>query len=121
MLYTAGIGASGGDALPGGNVVLQPSYAAEDRVLERFVAFIGEKSAQIEERTARVRFAIFPPFEIVWGEEFARLAAPKGPLDVKDFYNLADAVDYARDRWGIDPSLWHRESQRPEAVAEGRP
>jgi hypothetical protein len=88
--------------------------------LEFFVAHVGERSARIEERTARVRFLIFPPFEISWGEEFASLRAPKGPLDVKDFYNLADAVDYARDRWGIDPSLWQRGSQvasQPAAAA----
>lgn len=93
----------------------QAGFSGEDRVLELFVAFVGERSARIEERTARVRFLIYPPFEIDWGESYARLSPPKGPLDVKDFYNLADAVDYARDRWGIDPSLWQREPRAQES------
>ncbi len=83
----------------------------EDRLLEVFLAFVGERSARIEERSTKVRFIIYPPFEIVWGEEYTRLAAPKAPIDTKDFYNLADAVDYARERWGVDPAIWQREKK----------
>lgn len=82
----------------------------EDQILSQFIAAIGDRTARIEEHTAKVRFLLFPPFEIDWGDKtgFSSLKPRGAPVDTKDFYNLADAVDYARDRWKIEPAMWQR-------------